>query len=61
MAGIHQQGWIVMGMLDDDPAKQGARIAGVGETVEIQIYLRDGALADRFVCPAARPSGDDKD
>ena len=29
MAGIHQQGWIVMGMLDDDPAKQGARIAGV--------------------------------
>jgi FlaA1/EpsC-like NDP-sugar epimerase len=29
MAGIHQQGWIVMGMLDDDPAKQGARISGV--------------------------------
>ncbi|MDP9123454.1 MAG: polysaccharide biosynthesis protein [Pseudomonadota bacterium] len=29
MAGIHQQGWIVMGMLDDDPAKQGARIGGV--------------------------------
>ena len=29
MAGIHQQGWIVMGMLDDDPSKQGARIAGV--------------------------------
>jgi FlaA1/EpsC-like NDP-sugar epimerase len=25
MAGIHEQGWIVMGMLDDDPAKQGAR------------------------------------
>jgi FlaA1/EpsC-like NDP-sugar epimerase len=29
MAGIHQQGWIVMGLLDDDPAKQGARIGGV--------------------------------
>jgi FlaA1/EpsC-like NDP-sugar epimerase len=29
MAGIHQQGWIVLGLLDDDPAKQGARIAGV--------------------------------
>ena len=29
MAGIHQQGWIVMGMLDDDPVKQGARISGV--------------------------------
>ncbi len=29
MAGIHQQGWIVLGLLDDDEAKQGARIAGV--------------------------------
>jgi FlaA1/EpsC-like NDP-sugar epimerase len=29
LAGIHQQGWIVLGLLDDDPAKQGARIAGV--------------------------------
>jgi FlaA1/EpsC-like NDP-sugar epimerase len=29
MAGIHNQGWIVLGLLDDDPAKQGARIGGV--------------------------------
>ncbi|MEO5687461.1 MAG: nucleoside-diphosphate sugar epimerase/dehydratase [Burkholderiaceae bacterium] len=29
MAGIHQQGWIVLGLLDDDASKQGARIAGV--------------------------------
>ena len=29
MAGIHQQGWIVMGLLDDDPLKHGARIGGV--------------------------------
>ncbi|MBN8488003.1 MAG: polysaccharide biosynthesis protein [Burkholderiales bacterium] len=29
LAGIHQQGWIVTGLLDDDPAKQGARIAGI--------------------------------
>jgi len=29
LAGIHQQGWIVLGLLDDDPTKQGARIAGV--------------------------------
>ncbi|MEK8031858.1 nucleoside-diphosphate sugar epimerase/dehydratase [Ideonella sp. DXS29W] len=29
LAGIHQQGWIVLGLLDDDVAKQGARIAGV--------------------------------
>ena len=26
LAGIHEQGWIVLGLLDDDPAKQGARI-----------------------------------
>ena len=29
LAGIHQQGWVVLGLLDDDPAKQGARIAGL--------------------------------
>ena len=29
LAGIHRQGWIVLGLLDDDPAKQGARIAGI--------------------------------
>ncbi|MCA6216851.1 polysaccharide biosynthesis protein [Ideonella sp. B7] len=29
LAGIQHQGWVVLGLLDDDPAKQGARIAGV--------------------------------
>jgi FlaA1/EpsC-like NDP-sugar epimerase len=29
IAGIHQQGWIVLGLLDDDPVKQGARVAGL--------------------------------
>ena len=29
LASIHQQGWIVLGLLDDDPVKQGARIGGV--------------------------------
>ncbi|MCP5272946.1 MAG: polysaccharide biosynthesis protein [Burkholderiaceae bacterium] len=29
LAGIHRQGWVVLGLLDDDPAKQGASIAGV--------------------------------
>jgi FlaA1/EpsC-like NDP-sugar epimerase len=29
LAGIHQQGWTVVGLLDDDPAKRRARIAGV--------------------------------
>ncbi|HNU10596.1 MAG TPA: nucleoside-diphosphate sugar epimerase/dehydratase [Rubrivivax sp.] len=29
LAGIHEQGWTVLGLLDDDPAKQGARIGDV--------------------------------
>ncbi len=29
LAGIHEQGWTVLGLLDDDPAKQRARIAAV--------------------------------
>jgi FlaA1/EpsC-like NDP-sugar epimerase len=29
LAGIHQQGWTVLGLLDDNPATHGARIAGV--------------------------------
>jgi len=29
LAGIHRQGWMVVGLLDDDPSKQGARIANV--------------------------------
>jgi len=29
LAGLHQEGWTVLGLLDDDPAKRGARIQGV--------------------------------
>ncbi len=29
LAGLHQQGWAVLGLLDDDPAKQGAQLSGV--------------------------------
>ena len=29
LAAIHHEGWIVLGLLDDDPAKRDARIAGV--------------------------------
>ena len=47
MAGIHQQGWIVMGMLDDDPAKQGARISGVPVLGPLE------AVTDRGVLGAA--------
>jgi FlaA1/EpsC-like NDP-sugar epimerase len=47
MAGIHQQGWIVMGMLDDDPAKQGARISGVPVLGPLE------SVSDRAVLGAA--------
>ena len=42
LASIHQQGWIVLGLLDDDPAKQGARIGGT----EVLGTLDDVARAD---------------
>ncbi len=29
LAGLHQQGWVVLGLLDDDRSKHGARISGV--------------------------------
>jgi FlaA1/EpsC-like NDP-sugar epimerase len=45
LAGIHHQGWIVLGLLDDNPAKQGARI----NAVPVVGTLRDtGTAARRF-------------
>jgi len=38
LAGLHQEGWTVLGLLDDDPAKRGARIQGspvLGTIVDI--------------------------
>jgi FlaA1/EpsC-like NDP-sugar epimerase len=47
MASIHQQGWIVLGLLDDDPAKKGARIGGaavVGTLADVaKPEIRGGA------------------
>lgn len=37
--------------------KLAAKMADAGESAEILIYLRDGVLAGRFVCPAAGWSG----
>jgi FlaA1/EpsC-like NDP-sugar epimerase len=47
LAGIHQQGWIVLGLLDDDTAKQGARIAGLPVLGPLE------AIADKAVRGAA--------
>ncbi len=60
LAGIHQQGWIVLGLLDDDPAKQGARIAGLpvlGALESIADKAVRGAATHIIVAlPAATPA-----
>ncbi len=43
LAGLHQQGWVVLGLLDDDRSKLGARINGVPVLGPLQ------ALADKAV------------
>ncbi len=43
LAGIHHQGWVVLGLLDDDVSKQGARIAGVPVLGPLQA-LRDPSV-----------------
>ncbi len=47
LAGIHEQGWIVLGLLDDDPAKRHARIGGVAVLGPLQ------AIADKATRGAA--------
>ena len=38
---------------EDAARRLGARLAGAGVAAEIRVYLRDGALGGRFLCPAA--------
>jgi FlaA1/EpsC-like NDP-sugar epimerase len=60
MAGIHQQGWIVLGLLDDDPAKQGARIAGLPVLGPLEAVrdkgVRGAATHLIIALPSARPA-----
>ena len=37
---------------EDAALRLGARLANAGQPTEIQVYLRGGALAGRFLCPA---------
>ena len=43
LAGIHQQGWIVLGLLDDDPAKRRTRVGDVPVLGPLE-SLRDSAV-----------------
>jgi FlaA1/EpsC-like NDP-sugar epimerase len=58
LAGIHRQGWTVLGLLDDDPAKHGARIAGVpvlGPLAALAGHARrSGATQLIYAMPAVR-------
>ncbi|GAB4560803.1 MAG: nucleoside-diphosphate sugar epimerase/dehydratase [Rhizobacter sp.] len=45
LSTIHQQGWIVLGLLDDDKAKQGGRIGGVQVMGPLADVTRDDVRA----------------
>jgi len=55
-AATHNLQTFLSGATAEAAARQlGEAIARGGEPAEIQIFLRSGELADRFVCPAVRP------
>ncbi|HYN58452.1 MAG TPA: nucleoside-diphosphate sugar epimerase/dehydratase [Rubrivivax sp.] len=60
LAGIHQQGWTVLGLLDDDLAKQQARIAGVPVLGTLQALrdpvVRGAATHIVIAMPSAKPA-----
>lgn len=60
LAGIRAQGWQVLGLLDDDPAKRGIRIAGVpvvGPLQQLAEFALQGAATHIVVAmPGATPA-----
>ena len=56
LAGIHRQGWLVIGLLDDDPAKQGARVAGVPVLGPLEAVRDRGVRANATHVIVAMPS-----
>jgi FlaA1/EpsC-like NDP-sugar epimerase len=59
LATIHHQGWIVIGLLDDDPAKRAARIGGVAVLGTLSDVVRPdvstGATHVIVALPGASP------
>ena len=60
LAGLQQQGWTVLGLLDDDAAKQGARISGVPVLGRLQALadnaVREGTTHIVVAMPSATPA-----
>jgi len=56
VAGIHRQGWIVLGLLDDDPLKQGLRVAGVSVLGPLDQLRDKGRLGSATHLIVAIPS-----
>jgi FlaA1/EpsC-like NDP-sugar epimerase len=60
LAGIHRQGWTVLALLDDDPAKRGARLGGVPVVGALEDAARPevrGAATHVVIAmPAATPA-----
>ncbi len=60
VAGIQHEGWVVVGLLDDDPAKQDARVAGVpvlGKLADLPDHARTQGITHLIIAiPSARAS-----
>jgi FlaA1/EpsC-like NDP-sugar epimerase len=56
LAGLHQQGWVVLGLLDDDTAKRGARIAAVPVLGPLEAVVQEAAQRSANHLIIAMPS-----
>jgi FlaA1/EpsC-like NDP-sugar epimerase len=56
LAGLRAQGWVVQGLLDDDAAKQGARLAGVPVLGPLARLAEPGLLGEATHIVVAMPS-----
>ncbi len=65
VAGVHlREGWSVLGMLDDDPSRQGLRIGGIsvlGTLADLALpHIREGATHVILAMPDATPEQRDE-
>ena len=61
IAGLHRQGWTVLGLFDDDPVKQGARIGGVpvlGPLADLPSQARRGTATHVIVAIPSATRGE---